>query len=218
MESRRRAMKYAATQSSELGPEVYSTVPVFALARRLFAWFSGSRAPVTRTVRFASCQMLLIGEIAEDRRDQQEDRDRETMPRGDVPRFGSAVHTRKAATSRRHLVDGRLRAIRIGHLPVRRQRRRHRDVEVREVGIVVQVRRRLGVRELLQELGRLVLDSRSGASRRRPRRPHAPWSSATGRAEARCCSLRALRSRSGTAAGKCRTAAPCGSSASPVSG
>ncbi len=60
--------------------------------------------------------------------------------------------------------------------------------------------------------------NRSAANRRRPRRHDAPWSSATGRAEAHCCSPRAPRSRSHRGSGSGRTEAPCGSPASPVSG
>ena len=55
----------------------------------------------------------------------------------------------------RHLVDGRLGAVRIGHLPRRGQRRRHRDVEVGEIRVVMQPLGRLRTRELLDQRRRL---------------------------------------------------------------
>ena len=43
-----------------------------------------------------------------------------------------------------HLVDSRLGSVGVGHLALRRQRRRHGDVEVREIGVEVEVGARLG--------------------------------------------------------------------------
>ncbi len=92
----------------------------------------------------------------------------------------------------RHLVDRRLGLARaVGHLPLARQRRRHGEIEIGEIGIVVQPLRRLDVRELLEQLGGLLTESRSAAHGYNPGRHDGPWPSATDRAEWHYCWPRA---------------------------
>ena len=55
-------------------------MPALRLALRPLAWFSGSSAPGRTDHRLRPVPDVLVGEIAEDRREQQEDHDRE--PRG----------------------------------------------------------------------------------------------------------------------------------------
>ena len=157
---------------------------------------------------------LLIGEIAEDRGEQQEDR----RPR-DPPRGGSRGSARPSTPGmrRRPSPSGRRSAWcrrRVGHLAVAGQRRRHRDVEVREIGIEVKVRRRLGVRELaFSSSGRLVLIAgqqridvgRAAFARLGDQRQVGRKRIVVGRARR---DLVGERRRE-----MCRTAAPCGSPA-----
>ena len=72
--------------------------------------------------------------------------------------LGSAVHSRKAETSFAIWSTVALGApSRIGDLAVAGQRRRHREVQIGEIGIVIQALGGLGGREMLEQFGRLLL-------------------------------------------------------------
>ena len=107
-------------------------------------------------LRFPRGPDLLLGQIGQDSGEQEEAKDRPTGLLALVQRrFGRPDQEGRHVL--RHLVDRRLGAISIGHLTIRVQRRRHRDVEVREIRVVVQARAGLRIRELLDQFSRLVL-------------------------------------------------------------
>ena len=136
-------------------------MPAFLLARLRFAIFCGSSTltglgfVVMDEVHYGPD--VTIAHVAKSGRDHQEDKDGEArlMPALEV---GLGRPQQEGSDVLGHLVDRwRWVPLGIGHLTVRGDRRRHGDVEVGEIGVVVQPFRRRRGGELRQQLRRWVL-------------------------------------------------------------
>ena len=150
-------VRTSAFSSSALATHLSPRSVLALLACSRFAMLLGIERALGRDLALRLGPDVLVAEIAEDGREQQEDHHHDPGAMA-IFQLGLGGPHQEGRHVLGHLVDRRRgRSLGIGDLPVARQRRRHRQVQIGEIRIVIEAVGGLGGREILEQFRRLRL-------------------------------------------------------------